>query len=99
MQPSGAPLGVFADANYEVERIALAEMDGLLMVSDGVFEWETRDKQWWGWDNLVALAAEYGSCDHHPDVLWSRLKALQREHGETGAPLKDDQTFLYWSKK
>jgi serine phosphatase RsbU (regulator of sigma subunit)/anti-sigma regulatory factor (Ser/Thr protein kinase) len=99
VEPSGAPLGLFADANYEVERIALAEMDGLLMVSDGVFEWETRDKQWWGWDNLVALVSECGGGDHHPDVLWSRLKALQREHGGAGAPLKDDQTFLYWSKK
>ena len=98
IEPSGAPLGLFADADYTVERIALAELDGMLMVSDGAFEWETREGQWWGWDNLVELAGECAK-GHHPDVLWNRLKALQREHGEAGAPLKDDQTFLYWSKK
>lgn len=98
IEPSGAPLGLFADADYTVERVALAEMDGLIMVSDGAFEWETREGQWWGWDNFVSLAGECAE-GQHPDVLWSRLKALQREHGEAGAPLKDDQTFLYWSKK
>ncbi len=101
VNPSGPPLGLFPNAEYAVETELLADFDRLLLVTDGLFEWEIECRgsgmrSWWGWENLLQVAVDTGT--HHPDVFWNRVEQLRRVSGASVDALKDDQTMLYWSK-
>lgn len=103
VNPSGPPLGLFPNADYVVDPVPLESFDRLLMVTDGLFEWEVREggdgkPAWWGWENLLRVAAETSGC--HPDVFWNKVERLRRAESQRGGgtPPKDDQTMLYWSK-
>ncbi|CAN5238578.1 hypothetical protein BH23VER1_BH23VER1_36820 [soil metagenome] len=93
IEPTGPPLGLFDDAVYPVQTIPLGGDEAFLMVTDGLYEWEVDNEGWWGWDNLVQLAAAEAHRD--ADSFWSQLQAIIRAHNPRRPP-KDDQTMLFW---
>ncbi|HCR37401.1 MAG TPA: hypothetical protein DIU37_04560 [Opitutae bacterium] len=91
VQPSAPPLGLFVDAKYALEPFNLDSSMGLLMVTDGLFEWE-KDGSIWGWDAFIKSITPQSFLD--PDGLWRSLDALMAGHVEMPP---DDQTMLCWT--
>ena len=95
IKPSGTPLGLFPDQTYTGERFSLQPEDWLLMVTDGIFEWQTGSKEIWGWDRLqdqVRSDIQYGGRK-----LWNSVQNLRKEEG-LGEQLEDDQTLVFWKR-
>lgn len=92
VEPSGPPLGLFADAEYTTERFTLNGPARVLMITDGLFEW-SRDGEMWGWQNLV----EFLMARKHLETeqIWKELREVIDSAHE---PVNDDQTFLCWQK-
>ena len=95
IEPSGPPLGLFENTEYTVERFPLKERVGLLMVTDGLYEWE-RSGQIWGWESFMEFVEN--QLPLNPEQFWESLQLKIREaigSEDTG----DDQTMLYWEAK
>ena len=95
IDPSGPPLGLFKNTEYTVERFPLKERVGLLMVTDGLYEWE-RSGQIWGWGSFMEFVES--QLPLNPERFWESLQLKIREaigSEDTG----DDQTMLYWEAK
>ena len=92
IEASGPPLGIFEDSEYEVERRRIRDHEAVLLITDGLFEWQ-HDERWWGWDRFVALASRKAFRD--PLGLW---EDIQKRIGVTDGELHDDQTLLCWRK-
>jgi sigma-B regulation protein RsbU (phosphoserine phosphatase) len=90
IEASGPPLGIFEDSEYEVERRRIRDHETVLLVTDGLFEWQ-HDDRWWGWDRFVALASR--KAFHDPLGLW---EDIQNRISVTDGELHDDQTLLCW---
>ena len=91
---SGPPLGIFGDSHYQSERVPLAEIDTLLLVSDGVYEWFEEDNVW-GWPQFVSFSKE--RLPSGPEIFWEALQTRIREAVPNQDAL-DDQTLLWWSQ-
>jgi serine phosphatase RsbU (regulator of sigma subunit) len=85
-------LGLFSSTAYEHQTIDLNADDAVLIVTDGLYEWQDGGK-WWGWDNLKDAAARYAFDD--PEEFWNRMQIRIRESEGEGLPA-DDQTMLFW---
>jgi serine phosphatase RsbU (regulator of sigma subunit)/anti-sigma regulatory factor (Ser/Thr protein kinase) len=92
IEPGGPPLGLFSSTAYEHQTIDLNADDAVLIVTDGLYEWQDGGK-WWGWDNLKDAAARYAFDD--PEEFWNRMQIRIRESEGEGLPA-DDQTMLFW---
>lgn len=92
IEASGPPLGIFEDSEYQVERRRVRDHESVLLITDGLFEWQ-HDERWWGWDRFVALASR--KAFHDPLGLWTDI---QNRIGVTDGELHDDQTLLCWKK-
>ncbi len=92
IEASGPPLGIFEDSEYQVERRRISDHPSVLMITDGLFEWQ-HEERWWGWDRFVALASRLAYRD--PVALW---RDIQNRIGVTDGELHDDQTLLFWRK-
>ncbi|WP_309386156.1 SpoIIE family protein phosphatase [Cerasicoccus frondis] len=92
VEPSGPPLGIYADAEYSAERFSLDGPARVLLVTDGLFEW-SRDGELWGWDNFVEFLMARKEND--TESIWKELRA---EIDGAHEPANDDQTFLCWQK-
>ena len=95
VEPTGPPLGLFADAQYTTTTLKLAPNnpdypDTLLMVTDGLYEWND-GTTWWGWENLVGLAALHGRSE--PDLFWTEIVELATGRDSHHA---DDMTLLHY---
>ncbi len=93
IEPSGPPLGILEDSEYEVERRDIAEHRGVLLVTDGLFEWK-QGESWWGWDRFVDLAGRKAFAD--PVDFWNDI---QNRIGVAHGGLHDDQTLLFWRRE
>jgi len=93
VEPSGPPLGLFADAEYSAERFSLDGPARVLMVTDGLYEW-SRDGEVWGWDNMVKFLEQRQEKD--AETIW---KELREKIDSAHEPVNDDQTFLCWQKQ
>ncbi|OYV47227.1 MAG: hypothetical protein B7X06_03170, partial [Verrucomicrobia bacterium 21-51-4] len=92
MDPSGPPIGLFKDAAYTVDSLALHGGEKLLMVTDGLYEWPF-EQGIWGWEALLKFLNP-GYFDQ-PKRLWDDLQKRIRL-GHEGADPSDDQTLLAW---
>ncbi|MDX2110190.1 MAG: SpoIIE family protein phosphatase [Verrucomicrobiota bacterium] len=89
-EPSGPPLGLFADTPYDTECVGLTGGESLLLVTDGCYEWQLEDGSQFGWENLCALASAHQSA---PEYFWQKLIT---DAGQGGAGYADDITLLLW---
>ncbi|MDA0811242.1 MAG: PP2C family protein-serine/threonine phosphatase [Verrucomicrobia bacterium] len=92
IEPGGPPLGLFSRLRYEHQTIDLNPDDAVLIVTDGLYEWQDCGK-WWGWENLKDAAARHAFDD--PEEFWNRMQIRIRESEGEGPPA-DDQTMLFW---
>ena len=92
--PSGPPLGLYPDIHYLVEEQALATGDQLVMVTDGLYEWETNLDAVGAWkrlaDLLRARRAEGG------EAFWEAIQQRIRAANPHETDPRDDQTLLVW---
>jgi serine phosphatase RsbU (regulator of sigma subunit) len=95
IEPSGPPLGLFPDQKYRVERYPLEQGDWLLMVTDGLFEWEMDGKEIWGWKRF--LQAVDCSPMKTGESLWEDLQAYRSDFS-SDQQLEDDQTLVFWRR-
>ncbi len=95
VDPSGPPLGLFESSEYQIESCELHEKSGMLMLTDGLYEWES-DGGLWGWDRFTEFLQRQLPID--PERLWRTLQEMiQQATGrvDTG----DDKTMLFWERK
>jgi len=92
--PSGPPLGLFKDVDYQTERVELVGGESMMMVTDGLYEWVSGDDIF-GWENLVRLSELH--INHDPDSFWNILENMIA-HSSDSEELSDDRTLLYWRK-
>ncbi len=92
---SGPPLGIFADSTYQSDTLDLKDGHGVIIVSDGVYEW-LRDDQIWGWQRFLDFTKSHFQSG--PESMW---KALQEEikQGVQDHDTLDDQALLWWHLK
>ncbi len=92
--PSGPPLGLYGDLHYRVEEQVLAPGDQIVLVTDGLYEWETRADSVGAWkrlaDLLRARRAEGG------EALWDAIQQRIRAAHPHETDPRDDQTLLVW---
>ncbi len=96
VEPSGPPLGLFTDAEYKVENFKLTNNNKIIMVTDGVYEWEINENEMWTWEEFIFFVEENSKLD--PMKFWDSLQYKIKNaviDGNTG----DDQTMLYWETK
>ncbi|QYY36982.1 SpoIIE family protein phosphatase [Ruficoccus sp. ZRK36] len=91
--PSGPPFGLFSDALYQCDTFEISAGDRLMMITDGLYEWETQEDVW-GWDAFLEFVREEAKSS--PFEFWDKLQAkMQRECPDIEAT-RDDQTLLIW---
>jgi serine phosphatase RsbU (regulator of sigma subunit) len=96
IQPSGPPLGLFPNTRYTVEEQTLSAGDQIVLVTDGLYEWETTGDLAGAWARLAGLVRsrrEEGGA-----ALWDTIqqKILADSPGQPDA--RDDQTLLVWER-
>ena len=89
LTPGSAAIGVFADLEFNCERISLAEGDSLVAFTDGVTDARSSDGESFGEKRLLEILARETS-------LQTRMEGLEREiHTHiTGADQFDDITVI-----
>jgi serine phosphatase RsbU (regulator of sigma subunit)/anti-sigma regulatory factor (Ser/Thr protein kinase) len=92
--PSGPPLGLYPDIPYHVEEQALAPGDQIVMVTDGLYEWEANADAAGAWTHLADLLrarrAEGG------EAFWEAIQQRIRAANPNETDPRDDQTLLVW---
>ncbi len=92
--PSGPPLGLYPEIRYPVEELPLATGDQLVLVTDGLYEWETKFDPVGGWQRLVATLSALRQ--QGGEVMWETLQERIRTALPGEADPRDDQTMLVW---
>ena len=95
VSPSGPPMGIFDDSVYPVESFNRLDISSIILVTDGLFEWETNDEIW-GWDAFYDFTLEH--IDDEPDVFWTRIQTHISQYSSPQS-LADDQTCIIWKNK
>ncbi len=93
--PSGPPLGLFPDISYQAETFALQTGSRILMLTDGLYEWETTDGTW-GWERFLTFLKD--NPPQEGEALWEALQAKITAAQPSTDPA-DDQTLLLWEKR
>jgi serine phosphatase RsbU (regulator of sigma subunit)/anti-sigma regulatory factor (Ser/Thr protein kinase) len=92
--PSGPPLGLYPDIDYTVEEQPLAMGDQIIMVTDGLYEWETTGDAAGAWTHLADMLrtrrAEGG------EILWEAIQQRIHAASPNETEPRDDQTLLVW---
>ncbi len=96
IEPSGPPLGLFDDSQYKVEKYPLINDNGIIMITDGLYEWEVEPETMWSWNEFVLFVRKNIKLD--PVDLWNLLQKKIKSSIKEG-DLGDDQTMLYWETK
>jgi serine phosphatase RsbU (regulator of sigma subunit) len=97
--PSGPPLGLYPETEYKVEEQPLMAGDSLVMVTDGLYEWETGGpaEAGGGWPMLVSLARTRRR--EGGEALWDALQQRIRAAAPGESEPRDDQTMLFWERR
>ena len=91
--PSAPPMGIFKECDYTIERFEMGEIDRIIMVTDGIFEWETRGDIW-GWAAFLQFCEKNRGLPS-AEFMDHLTQVISEESGN--APLSDDQTCIIWS--
>lgn len=92
IETAGFPLGTFVAAQYHEVRDDLAPGDMLVLISDGIIEAMSRERELFGFERLAqTLAALDPASDSHT-VLASVIDAVRHHAG--GAEQQDDITLI-----
>jgi serine phosphatase RsbU (regulator of sigma subunit)/anti-sigma regulatory factor (Ser/Thr protein kinase) len=95
--PSAPPLGLYPETDCQVEEQTLAPGDQLVMVTDGLYEWESAGGESHAWAHLTDMArARHAQGGEN---LWEGLQERIQSAmpGETDP--RDDQTLLVWQRR
>lgn len=96
VEPSGPPLGVFADSSYLVETLPIGPGEKLVMVTDGLYEWDFEGDVW-GWEAFLDFFRGY--LDSPPLTFWNALSdKIATDGAEAVDEASDDRTILYWRR-
>ena len=87
----GMPLGLFAEADYELQKVRLASGDLLLCYTDGVTESMNPDEEEFGEPRLIEVAN--GQRGRTAEQVIEAIQVAVEEHTR-GAPQHDDLTLL-----
>jgi serine phosphatase RsbU (regulator of sigma subunit)/anti-sigma regulatory factor (Ser/Thr protein kinase) len=92
--PSGPPLGLYPDIHYTVEEQALAPGDQIVLVTDGLYEWESNADTAGAWQRLAdMLRARRGEGG---EAFWEAIQQRIRDANPHETDPRDDQTLLVW---
>ena len=94
MAPSGPPLGLYPDIRYPVEEQPLAPGDQIVLVTDGLYEWETKSDPAGGWKRLAALLGDQRIKGG--EAMWESIQQRIRAARPGDTDARDDQTLLVW---
>ncbi len=92
-EPSGPPFGLFPDAVYECETLPVTPQDKLLLFTDGLYEWETKDG-FWGWEAFLDFLRQEAASS--PADIWKKLLRKMERECQDFADTHDDLTLLVW---
>lgn len=97
IEPSGPPLGLYPNLRYQVEELSLSPGDQLVMVTDGLYEWESPGNPVGGWASLCALI----QARRHEggEALWESLQRRIHDAHPLETDPRDDQTLLVWERR
>lgn len=90
--PSGPPLGIFSDYEYEAETIILNGGETAAMVTDGCYEWDLPNGEQYGWERLKEFIAARRTCPLNE--LWHELLATVAT--DDSGSYRDDLTVVLW---
>lgn len=93
VEPSGPPLGLFEGIDYALEVHPLSNQSRILMVTDGLYEWEVGGDIW-GWEPLMKLFQDGRFIDG--EAFWNALQWIIRKEADDPHSSSDDQTILFW---
>ena len=96
LEPTGIPVGLFAEATYGTDTCALELGETLVIYTDGIVEAENTDEEEYGLDRL--LEACQGRVNEDPDQLAGALETHLLEF-TSGVPFADDRTLLILRRK
>lgn len=91
-EPSGPPMGIFGDVEYESEAVTLSGGETAAMVTDGCYEWDLPDGEQYGWERLKDFIATRRASPLN--ALWQELLETVATD-ETGS-YRDDLTVVLW---
>ncbi len=95
VEPSGPPLGLYPEIEYEVLEVPLKGNESLLAITDGLYEWN-QGKGIFGWENFRELARK--ELHKSPARFWETLQGfIGKDFDEKER--EDDQTLLFWKMK
>ena len=87
------PIGLFDKIEYAEKSSHLNSGDRLVVVTDGLYEWSTLQKEIFGWNNLVNLIEAHRNAS--PNDLWGQLNTLIVDsRSQQGILQEDDETIL-----
>lgn len=89
IEPSGPPLGILPDMEYQNDIFDLSGRERLVFITDGCYEWDRKDESQ-GWPRFVEFIDSHLTSPSQ--VMWSDLRHRIQAH--CGNDLEDDCTFL-----
>jgi serine phosphatase RsbU (regulator of sigma subunit) len=95
--PSGPPLGLYPDLHYTVEEQPLAPGDQLVMLTDGLYEWEPQGDATGGWTRLADLLKAHRV--EGGEMMWEVIQRRIHDALPDETDPRDDQTMLVWERR
>jgi len=91
LETGGAPVGMFADSEYEEGSVKLAPGDLVIAFTDGITEATDRDGEEWGIHGLLKAAACAGRCSQDAgdlvNLIFTSMDNFSQEHQTDDATL------------
>jgi serine phosphatase RsbU (regulator of sigma subunit) len=85
---------LYPDIHYTVEEQALAPGDQIVLVTDGLYEWESNADTAGAWQRLAdMLRARRGEGG---EAFWEAIQQRIRDANPHETDPRDDQTLLVW---
>ena len=89
LEPSGPPIGIIADVDYQSDKVELKGGERFVFITDGCYEWDRKEESQ-GWHRFVDFIDSQRK--HTPQHLWHQLRGHIENY--CGPDLEDDCTIL-----